>query len=342
MSIWDALEDAGQWIAGAAQDTWTGVDDGVSGWEELFTGNRKEKLQRAQMRINAIVLDVQDAQTLYSEASTTHAQIVEALGRQAAAMKQTIQYAPGATMGDLGRISAGLSGVALGGAALLELTGMVSTTVAAFSAVAAPVMAVAAIAVATIQTIFQGIEVAQMRNEIKRLDTATQGLNGMLPNLLTEFTKLVGLLRQTYEPLTPTEEGRHFVKDPGGTKYYLGEYFSNLLKIINIIQHQDDGDRREMQKMVATVSHECSVIRKALLDSIQNSMAEIFAMVLKVPSIADAIQDGMTDERITFYLNVDAPLVAAVHRFLSEYPGHSAKQVRLLAQPGKHVSIIPQ
>lgn len=342
MSIWDALEDAGHWIAGAAQDTWTGIDDGASGWEELFTGNRKEKLLRAQKRINAIVLDVQDAQALYSEAATAHAEIIKALGHQAAAMKQTIQYAPGATMADLGRISAAMSGFALGGAALLELAGTVSTTVAAFSTVAAPVMAVAAVAVAAIQTIFQGIEVAQMRNEMKRLDGAIQELRGMLPSLLAEFSKLVNLLRQTYEPLSPTQEGRHFVKDAGGNKYYLEDYFKNLLNVSTIIEHQDNEDRREMQKLTATITHECLVVRTALLDAIQNSTAEIFAMVHKAASIAEAIQDGMTDERIIFYFKVDAPLVSAVHRFLKEYPGQSAAQVRMLVQPGQHFSLVPR
>jgi hypothetical protein len=136
MSVFDDvgnfISDTGRDVAGlvsdAASSVWTAADDAVSGWEELFTGDRRAKVEHTQRRLEYMVADLTATKDLFHDLAQTHGEVVAALSEVTASMHATFSPDEHGTVYDIAEVSknvlflaGGVSGVVAGGTQMVAL-----------------------------------------------------------------------------------------------------------------------------------------------------------------------------------------------------------------------------
>lgn len=373
MSVFDDvgnfISDTGRDVAGlvsdAASTVWTAADDAVSGWEELFTGDRRAKVEQTQRRLEYMVADLTATKDLFHDLAQTHGEVVSALSEVTASMHATFSPDEHGTVYDIAEVSknvlflaGGVSGVVaggtqmvalgsqlwtacVGGSTAVEATGVeaaIATTVAEGGVVAADlagtglassaaavssfagtlgVACVAVTAVALIlQTVLQGVQVAELRQALRDLEDKTRDFTSKLPILEKMLNDLKESLGELYVKLGRPEAGKHVIVAPDGAKVVVEDFLDRIGRITAVIEAQDCESKDNFTQLQAQIQAENAVIHLALVKPMLDWSASIKKLDADVLAAAELMRQGAALDTIRQVYQLDPSLLQKIQQFV--------------------------
>ena len=291
---------------------WTGIDDAVCGWAELFTHSRQEKVEAAHRRFSFLIEDIKSLEAVLKTVCDTHQDAIGALAAQASNLNPHLGYDPSASQSNAEHVIHTVSSVSSGAGQLAATVWLGSTAlrVASVAMIAGKVFVVTAVITTVLQTVLQGMEVAHLREQARILDEETAKLKQLLSDLAIEVEAVIQDLQSTYDPLMPLQAGRHVVVDSldGLNRLELESFYERIRKLLLLAREQDSENRSAFIAMREQVEQDNRFVHANLIVAIKQHTIDQSVAATHLLKAVNALRSGMPLEQLQdiFDLSPDA------------------------------------
>jgi hypothetical protein len=354
-----------------------GLNDAVAGWHELFTCERKKRLEQTCQQLRFMQQDIRDVQILYGLLTAGYNEVIQHLLLQAQQFKNIFHVEPTGAFAegvDIGkRISLFTSGItsvvatgsylAIGTSRLWSLMGRVSSTpvnavasgaevemvliqgIARLNAganvatVASEVTETASTALrvtnmvgkvafyaglvaAALQTVLQGIEVANIRNAQKEVESNIQELDTLLKQIKVELLALCGALRATYEGVTKVENGKHVVRLPGAPErdFLLEDFLADIESLTELITQQNATDDKAFQDVRLRLVQNQATLKAVLVPALTQSMTVLATLQDQVRMAFKMLRRKRPLEEVADTVELEPGLLDQLAAYVEQHP----------------------
>ncbi|WP_130473029.1 hypothetical protein [Candidatus Magnetaquicoccus inordinatus] len=337
----------GSALGSAASAVATGLDDYFCSWEEMFTHNRRDELEKLHSKQKHLLDGINQTISFCTSMQSNQNRVIDAV--QDHLKKLSISYAINLGEGNsfhkiLSLIQRYTSGsaeiVGMGSGLILAAAGSsyllsLATANPAYAAFASTLLNIAkilgmiaaalAIVAGFMKTILNGVEIAEMRHKKEEYQNNIAILKSKITELASLLEQLTEQLRNRFLPMVVEVEGKHPVVSEEKT-LFLEEYFQDLESLRQ--QLSDENNKQSLVELVERLINNESFLSRALMAEIMVSQQRAAALSADTEKVLRMIRKGMSDTEIMEIMKVKEELVSAC-RCLLVQEGEGKEQENL-------------
>lgn len=213
--------------------------------------------------------------------------------------------------------------------------------------VAGKVALVAGGVVIILQTILQGIQVAHLRNELKKIDKSRAELEPLIANLKVQLLALRDELKGTYTNLAPKVNDTHVVVatdshgNPGTAKVVLEDFFNNITRLPDLIDNGGGDSQKAFDDLRSTVVSQNTIIRNALQAALSEADAALQVLVGNANSALAMFHDELTLKQVQKYsLKLPTDLLQNIYEYYKVTKDKPNEKIKLKLNSKGNYSVI--
>ncbi len=235
--------------------------------------------------------------------------------------------------------AAGADAAAIANAAHAGTAAATASTVTKLQNVAKVAGTVALVAggvIVVLQTVLQGIQVAHLRNELKKIDKSRTELEPLIGSLKNQLLSLRDDLKGTYTNLTPKINDKHVIEfksehgDEAPIKVVLEEFFDNITRLPELIDNGGGDVQKKFDDLRSNVVSQNTIIRNALQSALSKADAAIQVLIQNANSALIMFHDGFTPTQVKRYNDsLPTDLVEKIYTYYQGTKGNPGGKIKL-------------